>query len=65
MTYVTAQDIETLASVLHSTRSLPDGHITKEQGLPFLELRVQESIDHLVSSGVPDDDQRLIRLRSL
>ena len=64
MTYISAQDIEMLASALN-TRSLPDGHIAKEQGLPILELRVEESIDHLVSAGVPADDLRLIRLRSL
>lgn len=65
MTYLTVQDIEVLASALNSTLSLPDGHISKEQGLLVLELRVQESIDLLVSMGVTDDDPRLVRLRSL
>lgn len=65
MTYITAQDIETLASALNSTRSLPDGHITKEEKLLILELRVQESIDHLMSTGVAADDPKLARLRSL
>lgn len=65
MPYTTLNDIETLAAALTNARALPDGHPGKDPQITTLELRVQQSIKELDGEGVPSDDPRLVKLRSL
>lgn len=65
MTYISPADVEPLITALRSTRALPDNHLTKDETLAHLELRLQETIDELTLAGVADDDPLLIKLRSL